>query len=103
MHPDAESFLMPYYSKNKGKASMQNGHFMSIDFDNTMDIARAEMEPSKRNEYFNSCVEILNQKAPIIPLYFEDLVVVFNLRLRGARVNSFGILDLSKAYVKPII
>ena len=49
------------------------------------------------------CVEILNQKAPIIPLYFEDLVVVFNLRLRGARVNSFGILDLSKAYVKPII
>ena len=102
-YPDAESFLMPYYSKNKGKASMQNGHFMSIDFDNTMDVARAEIEPSKRNEYFNSCVEILNQKAPIIPLYFEDLVVVFNLRLRGARVNSFGILDLSKAYVKPII
>ena len=101
-YPDAESFLMPYYSKNKGKASMKNGHFMSIEFDNTMDVARAEMEPSKRNEYFNSCVEILNQKAPIVPLYFEDLVVVFNLRLRGARVNSFGILDLSKAYVKPI-
>ncbi len=101
-YPDAESFLMPYYSKNKGKASMKNGHFMSIEFDNTMDAARAEMEPSKRNEYFNSCVEILNQKAPIVPLYFEDLVVVFNLRLRGARVNSFGILDLSKAYVKPI-
>ncbi len=102
-YPDAESFLMPYYSKNKGKGSMKNGHFMSAEFDTIMDAARAEMEPVKRNEYFNSCVEILNQKAPIVPLYFEDLVVVFNLNLRGARVNSFGILDLSEAYLKPIM
>tara|TARA_B100001287_G_scaffold215240_1_gene184098 strand:- start:1258 stop:2943 length:1686 start_codon:yes stop_codon:yes gene_type:complete len=101
-YPDAESFLMPYYSKNKGKASNKNGYFMSLEFDRTMDAARAEMEPVKRNEYFNSCVEILNEKAPIVPLYFEDLVVVFNLRLRGARVNSFGILDLSEAYLKSI-
>ena len=82
---------------------MKNGHFMSAEFDTIMDAARAEMEPVKRNEYFNSCVEILNQKAPIVPLYFEDLVVVFNLNLRGARVNSFGILDLSEAYLKPIM
>lgn len=101
-YPDAESFLMPYYSKNKGGSSNKNGHFKSMKFDKTMDAARAEMEPVKRNEYFNLCVEILNQKAPVVPLYFEDLVVVFNLRLRGAHVNSFGILDLSKAYVKPI-
>jgi hypothetical protein len=60
------------------------------------------MELVERNAYFNECVEILNKKAPIVPLYFEDLVVVFNLRLRGARVNSFGILDLSEAYLKAI-
>ncbi len=101
-YPDAESFLMPYYSKNKGKASTKNGHFMSLEFDRMMDAARSETEPAKRNEYFNSCVEILNEKAPIVPLYFEDLVVVFNLRLRGAQVNSFGILDLSEAYLKAI-
>ena len=101
-YPDAESFLMPYYSKNKGKSSTKNGHFTSLEFDRTMDEARAEIRPDKRNESFNSCVEILNEKAPIVPLYFEDLVVVFNLRLRGAQVNSFGILDLSEAYLKPI-
>ncbi len=101
-YPDAESFLMPYYSKNKGESSTKNGHFTSLEFDRMMDEARSEMEPDMRNEYFNSCVEILNEKAPIVPLYFEDLVVVFNLRLRGARVNSFGILDLSEAYLKPI-
>lgn len=101
-YPDAESFLMPYYSKNKGEGSLKNGHFTSWEFDKTMDKARAEMEPIERNAYFNECVEILNQKAPIVPLYFEDLVVVFNLRLRGAKVNSFGILDLSEAYLKAI-
>jgi ABC-type transport system substrate-binding protein len=67
-----------------------------------MDQARAEIRPAVRNEHFNACVQILNEEAPIVPLYFEDLVVVFNLRLRGAQVNSFGIIDLSAAYLKPI-
>ena len=67
-----------------------------------MDEARAEIRPLVRNAHFNACVQILNDKAPIIPLYFDDLVVVYNLRLRGAIVNSFGIIDLSGAYLKPI-
>ena len=100
-YPDAESFLMPYYSNPKIKTG-KNVHYSSREFDVKMDRARAEIRPAIRNEHFNSCVQILNEEAPIVPLYFEDLVVVFNLRLRGAQVNSFGIIDLSAAYLKPI-
>ena len=100
-YPDAESFLMPYYSNPKIKTG-KNVHYSSREFDVKMDRARAEIRPVIRNEHFNSCVQILNEEAPIVPLYFEDLVVVFNLRLRGAQVNSFGIIDLSAAYLKPI-
>lgn len=101
-YPDAESFLMPYYSKNKEVRTLNMNNFSNKEFDNNLDASRGEEDPSKRNEYFNSCVNILNREAPIVPLYFEDLVVVINLRLRGAQVNSFGILDLSRAYLKPI-
>jgi peptide/nickel transport system substrate-binding protein len=100
-YPDAESFLMSYYSNPKIKTG-KNVHYSSREFDVKMDRARAEIRPAIRNEHFNSCVQILNEEAPIVPLYFEDLVVVFNLRLRGAQVNSFGIIDLSAAYLKPI-
>jgi peptide/nickel transport system substrate-binding protein len=100
-YPDAESFLMPYYSNPKIKMG-KNVHYASREFDIKMDKARAEIRPAVRNEHFNACVQILNEEAPIVPLYFEDLVVVFNLRLRGAQVNSFGIIDLSAAYLKPI-
>ena len=100
-YPDAESFLMPYYSNPKIKTG-KNVHYSSREFDVKMDRARAEIRPAIRNEHFNGCVQILNEEAPIVPLYFEDLVVVFNLRLRGAQVNSFGIIDLSAAYLKPI-
>ena len=100
-YPDAESFLMPYYSNPKIKTG-RNVHYSSQEFDIKMDEARAEIRTTVRNEHFNSCVQILNEEAPIVPLYFEDLVVVFNLRLRGAQVNSFGIIDLSAAYLKPI-
>lgn len=100
-YPDAESFLMPYYSNPKIKMG-KIVHYASREFDIKMDKARAEIRPAVRNEHFNGCVQILNEEAPIVPLYFEDLVVVFNLRLRGAQVNSFGIIDLSAAYLKPI-
>jgi ABC-type transport system substrate-binding protein len=92
---------MSYYSNPKIKTG-KNVHYSSREFDVKMDRARAEIRPAIRNEHFNSCVQILNEEAPIVPLYFEDLVVVFNLRLRGAQVNSFGIIDLSAAYLKPI-
>ena len=101
-YPDAESFLMPYYSKNKEAKTMNTNNFSNVEFDSNLDASRREEESVKRNQYFNTCVDILNREAPIVPLYFEDLVVVINLRLRGARVNSFGILDLSGAYLKPI-
>jgi len=100
-YPDAESFLMPYYANTETKTG-NNLSFESKAFDKKMDEARAEIRPVVRNAYFNACVQILNDKAPIIPLYFDDLVVVYNLRLRGAIVNSFGIIDLSGAYLKPI-
>ena len=101
-YPDAESFLMPYYSKNRGIFKTSKQHFSSLEYDNKMDQARKEASPVRRNLYFNECVQILNKEAAIVPLYFEDLVVVFNLRLRGAKVNSLGILDLSGAFLKPI-
>ena len=100
-YPDAESFLMPYYGNTETKTG-NNLSFESKAFDKKMDEARAEIRPVVRNAHFNACIQILNDKAPIIPLYFDDLVVVFNLRLRGAIVNSFGIIDLSGAYLKPI-
>ena len=44
----------------------------------------------------------MNKEAPVVPVYFENILVVYNLNLRDANMNSFGIIDFSEAYLKPI-
>ena len=71
-------------------------------FDHTFEKSSREVDEAKRNELFNECIQIMNAEAPVVPIYFENLLVVYNLNLRDANMNSFGIIDFSKAYLKPI-
>ena len=102
-YPDAESFLNSYYSKNIGvNALWSRGKYTSSDFDRAFEKSSMPSSDSLRNIVFNSCVKTLKEDAPIVPVYFENLLVVYNLNLRDANINSFGIIDFSKAYYKRI-
>lgn len=101
-YPDAESYLSPYYSLNVGNSLRAFGKFKNKVFDQTFESSSREVDEGKRNELFNKCIQIMNAEAPVVPLYFENLLVVYNLNLRDADMNSFGIIDFSKAYLKPI-
>ena len=102
-YPDAESFLNPYYSKSPGANILwSRGKYVSSDFDEAFERSSEASNDSLRNIIFNSCIKILKEDAPIVPVYFENLLVVYNLNLRDANMNSFGIVDFSKAFYKPI-
>ena len=101
-YPDAESYLSPYYSLNVGSSLRAYSKFKNNLFDQTFERSSREVDEVKRNELFNECIQIMNTQAPVVPIYFENLLVVYNLNLRDANMNSFGIIDFSKAYLKPI-
>jgi hypothetical protein len=42
------------------------------------------------------------EEAIILPVYFEDLFVVYNLKIRDFTVNSIENMDLSMLYVKEL-
>ncbi len=101
-YPDAESYLSPYYSLNVGSSLRAYSKFKNHLFDQTFERSSREVDEVKRNELFNDCIQIMNTQAPVVPIYFENLLVVYNLNLRDANMNSFGIIDFSKAYLKAI-
>ena len=102
-YPDAEAFLNSYYSKNIGaNALWSRGKYASSDFDKAFESSSKASSDSVRNVVFNLCVKTLKEDAPIVPVYFENLLVVYNLSLRDANINSFGIIDFSSAFYKPI-
>ena len=101
-YPDAESYLSPYCSNNFGNSVRSFGKYKSIEFDEAFEKSTIEVDEKLRNNLFNDCIGVMNKEAPVVPVYFENLLVVYNLNLRDANMNSFGILDFSKAYIKPI-
>ena len=101
-YPDAESYLSPYCSNNFGNSVRSFGKYKSIEFDAAFEKSTIEVDETLRNNLFNDCISVMNKEAPVVPVYFENLLVVYNLNLRDANMNSFGILDFSKAYIKPI-
>lgn len=101
-YPDAESFLSPYSSNNFGNSVRSFGKYKSDEFDAAFEKSAIEVDDKLRNDLFNECISVMNKEAPVVPVYFENLLVVYNLNLRDANMNSFGIIDFSKAYIKPI-
>ena len=101
-YPDAESYLSPYSSDNFGNSARSLGKYKSDEFDAAFEESAIEVDDKLRNDLFNECISVMNKEAPVVPVYFENLLVVYNLNLRDANMNSFGIIDFSKAYIKPI-
>ena len=101
-YPDAESYLNPYYSLSEGNRFVHLECLRTQKFDKLYEKSTIEVDEKVRNQLFNSCVDIMNKEAPVVPVYFENMLVVYNLNLRDANMNSFGIIDFSKAYIKPI-
>ncbi len=101
-YPDAESYLSPYCSNNFGNSVRSFGKYKSDEFDEVFEKSTIEVDDKLRNELFNDCIRVMNKEAPVVPVYFENLLVVYNLNLRDANMNSFGIIDFSKAYIKQI-
>ena len=46
------------------------------------------------------CDQILVNTAAVVPLYTEDIFIIVNIRARDIEVNSSGIIDFSKTYIK---
>jgi peptide/nickel transport system substrate-binding protein len=102
-YPDPESFVSIFYQKH----SQINPFWGNIscrtkDFDIAYEAYLLEKNDGKRNEYLNLCNKYIMDEAIILPVYFEDLFVVYNLKIRDFTVNSIENMDLSMLYIKEL-
>ena len=97
-----EITIKTIFNNNFGNSIRSFGKYKSDEFDAAFEKSAIEVDDKLRNDLFNECISVMNKEAPVVPVYFENLLVVYNLNLRDANMNSFGIIDFSKAYIKPI-
>jgi oligopeptide transport system substrate-binding protein len=102
-YPDPESFVSIFYQKySQINSSWGNISCLNKNFDDTYISYLLEKNQDKRIAYLNKCNQYIMDEAIILPVYFEDLFVVYNLKVRDFTVNSIETMDLSSVYFKEL-
>jgi oligopeptide transport system substrate-binding protein len=68
-----------------------------------LDSAHQEEDPTLQKEKVAAVVRVLEDEAPVIPLYYDEEFYIKNERLKGVVIDSrIGFIDFKNAYFKSV-
>ncbi|MFV0540386.1 MAG: ABC transporter substrate-binding protein [Aestuariibaculum sp.] len=95
-YPDAENYLSLYYSKNMAPNGPNYTHFKNYNFDIWYEQAFTETNTKKRAFLYAKMDSLVMQKAPIVPLFYDEAVRFTQKNVTGLGINPINLLDLKQ-------
>ncbi len=97
-YSDPETYLAAFYSKNI--APPNYSRFNNTKFDELYEKAVAEQDLGKRNAMYLQMEQIIIDEAPIVPLYYDEVLRLTQKNITGLTPNALNILNLKRVQVK---
>lgn len=94
-YPDAENYLSVFYSKNPAPPNYTR--FNDPAFDQIMDQAMRETNDSLRNRLYQAADQRIMEMAPVVPLWYDQVIHLVQPGIKGFEANSLNLLELRKA------
>ena len=95
-YPDAENYLSLYYSENFAPNGPNYTHFTSDTFDDLYKAAYLETDSKARAHLYTTMDSLVMQSAPIVPLYYDEVVRFTRKNIEGLGINATNLLELKK-------
>jgi peptide/nickel transport system substrate-binding protein len=95
-YPDAENYLFIFHSKNFSPNGPNYTHYQSKEFDQLFEIAINTTALKKRQQLYQQMDSLLMESAPVIPLYYDEVVRFTHKNISGLGMNPINHLDLKK-------
>lgn len=93
-YPDPESFLTVFYSQNPAPPNYTR--FNDADFDNLYIKALAEPDEQIRMSLYQQMDSIIIMKAPVVPIYYDQVVRFIHNNIEGLGINPMNLLSVKK-------
>jgi len=93
-YPDAENYLSLFYSKNFSPNGPNYTHFANKDYDNYYEKSLLETQDSLRYKYYQKMDSILISEAPIVPLFYDELIRFYQKDIVNFSTNGMNMLFL---------
>jgi oligopeptide transport system substrate-binding protein len=95
-YPDGENFLALFYSKNWSPAGFNYTHYINPEYDLIFEEAQTELNTTRRYKYYQKMDQILMNDAPIVPLYYDQVVRLVHNNISGLTSNPMNMLSVKR-------
>jgi peptide/nickel transport system substrate-binding protein len=95
-YPDAENYLSLFYSKNFTPNGPNYTHFKNTDYDSIYEHSLSMVDVEIRKLDYKKMDSIIIAKAPIIPLYYDQVVRFTRKNISGLTPNPQNFLVLKR-------
>ncbi len=99
-YPDAENYLSLFYSSNAAPNGPNYTHFSNAIFDSLYVKSRTESDAKVREALYESLDSLVMSEAPVVPLYYDQVVRVFPKSIEGLEPNALNLLTLKHVQKK---
>jgi oligopeptide transport system substrate-binding protein len=93
-YPDAENYLSVFYSRNPAPPNYTR--YNDPEFDRLYEQALRESSDSVRYALYRQMDQRVMDAAPVIPLWYDEVVHLINPRVRGLEPNGLNLLELRR-------
>jgi peptide/nickel transport system substrate-binding protein len=99
-YPDAENYLSLFYSPNRAPAGPNYTRFSSRDFDRLYTEARRCTDPERRTMLYHRMDQLVMEQAPVVVLYYDQILHFTHKEVSGLRSNALNTLDLRRVRIE---
>lgn len=100
-YPDAENYFALFYSKNFSPQGPNYTHFSHSAYDALYERAQKEVNEEKRYDLYREMDRLIIEEAPVVPLYYDEVVRYIQPNVIGLGTNPVNIFDLRQVEIFP--
>ena len=93
-YPDAENYLSLFTTSNFSPDGPNYSHYSNKRFDRLYEQSMACSDDAERFAYYAEMDSLMMLDAPVVPLFYDEVLRFVNLRVKGLGSNPTNLLDL---------
>jgi len=93
-YADEENFMTLFYSKNFSPQGVNYFHYNNPEFDKLFEKSKQEINDSLKIELYQKMDSLIIADAPIVPLYYDQVIRLVNHKIQNLGNNSMNLLNL---------
>lgn len=93
-YADEENFMSLFYSKNFAPQGVNFFHFKNDEFDQAYEKAQKTNDKEEKIRLYQKMDRLVMEDAPVIPLYYDEVIRLVNHRIKNFSTNPMNLLNL---------